>query len=145
MSLVNKTADEYTPLKDSQNKAKIDGWLNDLNDDAQFNVSSYVDCFMSENLIRKYIKDKKISLSKEAIKKVTTFKNNEDTAKNKGNISVDIMKNSEDLSYLSMDDLANLFDKSENNQASLSRDAKAYKPMRNAVAHTARLTKSKSR
>jgi hypothetical protein len=55
---------------------------------------------MSENLIRKYIKDKKISLSKEAIKKVTTFKNNEDTAKNKGNISVDIM-NHQKVKFLS--------------------------------------------
>ena len=141
MSLVNRTADEYTPPQGSKNKTKIDNWLIDLDADAQFNVSSYVDCFMSENLIREYIKDQKIPLSEEAIEGVEKWKNSENTAKNKGNISVDIMKNSEDLSYLSMDDLANLFDKSENNQASLSRDAKAYKPMRNAVAHTARLTK----
>jgi hypothetical protein len=39
-----------------------------------------------------------------------------------------------------MDYLANLFDKLDDNKASLSRDAKEYKPMRNAVAHTARLT-----
>jgi hypothetical protein len=91
MSLVNRTADEYTPPQGSKNKTKIDKWLIDLDADAQFNVSSYVDCFMSENLIRKYIKDKKIPLSKEAIKKVATLKNNEDTAKNKENISVDIL------------------------------------------------------
>ncbi len=39
-----------------------------------------------------------------------------------------------------MDDLANLLDRQQQNNASLSRDAMEYKPMRNAVAHTARLT-----
>lgn len=50
------------------------------------------------------------------------------------------MENSGYLSNLFMDDLANLFDKPNDNSASLSRDAMEYKPMRNAVAHTARLT-----
>jgi len=140
MSLVNKTADEYTPPKDSKNKEKIDKWLNDLNDDAQFNVSSYVDCFMSENLIRKYIKDESIKLSEEAKRNIKKYKENEDSNKDKGNISIDIMEGGEDLSYLSMDDLANLLDKRESKFASLPRDAMEYKPMRNAVAHTARLT-----
>jgi hypothetical protein len=45
----------------SKNKTKIDKWLIDLDADAQFNVSSYIDCFMSENLIRECIKDKRIS------------------------------------------------------------------------------------
>jgi hypothetical protein len=141
MSLVNKTADEYTPPKDSESKTKINGWLNDLNDDAQFNVLSYVDCFMSENLIRKYIKDKKIELSEEAEKNIRKYKAAEENNTNNGNISIDIMKNNEGLSYLSMDGLANLLDKSKNsNSASLARDAIEYKPMRNAVAHTGRLT-----
>ena len=56
------------------------------------------------------------------------------------------MENNEDLSYLSMDDLANLLDKLDNKFASLSRDAMEYKPMRNAIAHTAKLTdEAKSR
>jgi hypothetical protein len=95
---------------------------------------------MSENLIRECIKDKKISFSEKAEKEVSKRKGSETSAKNKGNISIDITKNDEDLSYLSMDYLANLFDKLDDNKASLSRDAKEYKPMRNAVAHTARLT-----
>lgn len=140
MSLVNKTTDEYTPPEDSKNKTKIDKWLKDLNTDAQFNVSSYVDCFMSENLIRKYIKDESIKLSHEAKEEVKKWKKNEDSAKRKGNISIDIIENNESLSYLSMDDLANLLDKPTNNSVSLSRDAMEYKPMRNAVAHTTRLT-----
>ena len=40
-----------------------------------------------------------------------------------------------------MDDLANLVDKlDKNKEASLSRDAVEFKPMRDAVAHTALLT-----
>jgi hypothetical protein len=140
ISLVNKTSDEYNQSDKSPNKKKIDGWLNDLNHDAQFNVSSYVDCFLSENLIRYYIQDKNICLTPEAKKKVQKWKDAEKHAKNKGNISVGIMENNSNLGYLSMDGLANLLDKKDQNIASLSRDAMEYKPMRNAVAHTARLT-----
>ena len=68
-------------------------------------------------------------------------KNNELTNKNKANISIDIRRSSSDLSYLSMDFLANLVDKVEPlRQAGLSRDAIEYKPMRDAIAHTALLT-----
>ena len=39
-----------------------------------------------------------------------------------------------------MDGLANLVDKKDPVQASLSRDAKEYKPIRDGLMHTARLT-----
>lgn len=139
-SLVNEVSNEFTLPKGTLNKDEVDKWINDLGDDAQFNVSAYIDCFMSENLIRQYINHKSIPLSKEANQEVAKWKNAENTAKSKGNISIDIMSNVNDLSYLSMDDLANLLDKKDINDASLSRDAKEYKPMRNVVAHTARLT-----
>jgi hypothetical protein len=58
-----------------------------------------------------------------------------------GNISIEIRQSSKDLSYLSMDDLANLVDKEDPiKKASLSRDAKEYRPIRDALAHTALLT-----
>lgn len=143
ISLVNKTSDEYRKLDKSPNKKKIDRWLNNLNEDAQFNVSSYVDCFLSENLIRYYIKDKNIPLTPEATQEVKKWRDREKSSKNKGNISMDIMENNSDLSYLSMDGLSNLVDKKKDqNMASLSRDAMEYKPMRNAVAHTSRLTET---
>ena len=46
------------------------------------------------------------------------------------------------LNYLSMDDLANLVDKPKDKlkEAALSRDAAEFKPIRDAVAHTALLT-----
>ncbi len=134
-SLYNHASKDYK----GTNK-KTDKWIKELEPDAEFNISSYTDCFLSENLIRKYIQKSKITLTGEAKKVVKTWKDNEVENKKKGNISIDITEIFNDLNYLAMDDLANLFDKKPNGKASLSRDAKEYKPMRNAVAHTAKLT-----
>jgi len=139
-SLVNEVSNEFTPPKGTPNKNKIDKWINALGDDAQFNVSAYIDCFMSENLIREYIVDSNIPISNEATKEIKRRKESEVNNANKGNISIDIRDNGNNLSYLSMDHLANLFDKKQSNIASLSRDAAEYKPIRDAMAHTACLT-----
>ena len=66
----------------------------------------------------------------------------EKESKGKGNISIPIRRHPTDPSYLSMDQLANLVDKARDaaKEPGLSRDAKEYKPMRDAVAHTALLT-----
>lgn len=138
--LFNVVSDEYSLPKKSENKGKVDQWVNELADDAQFSFSSYAECFISENLIRKYIEDKGIALSQAAIKEIAERKNNENANKNLGNISIDIRRSSSDLSYLSMDHLANLVDKEDPiKKASLSRDAREYKPIRDALAHTALL------
>jgi hypothetical protein len=83
-----------------------------------------------------------IPLSDEAKKEAKKWKDRERKSKNKGNISINIRRNPDELSYLSMDDLANLVDKPEDrqNHAALVRDAIEFKPMRDAVAHTALLT-----
>ncbi len=140
--LFNVVSDEYSSSKKSDNKDKIDQWVSDLADDAQFNFSSYAECFVSENLIRKYIEDKKFPLSPEAKKTIEDFKKKELANMDKGNISIGIRKNDSELSYLSMDDLANLVDKATEptKTAGLSRDANEYKPIRDALAHTALLT-----
>lgn len=146
-TLVEEATKDFKPPKNSANKEKIDSWINDISDDARFNVASYVDCFISENLMRKYIQEQQITLTTEAQKQIEHWKEREIKSKNEGNISIDIMECPEDISYLDMDGLANLLDKKRDNKlASLSRDAKEYKPMRNAVAHTSRLTEiAKSR
>jgi len=140
--LYNAVTDEFKPPKKAKNADKVDRWVDDLSSDAAFNFESYAKCFISENLVRKYIKDKKIALSKEAKKEVTKFKDRETRSKNDGNISIIIRKDGCDLSYLSMRDLANLVDKPKGDlkQAALARDAAEFKPMRDAVAHTALLT-----
>lgn len=140
-TLVEEISKEFSPPKSSENKEKVDGWIDGLEEDARFNVSSYLDCFMSENLIRKYIQEQSVPLTTEAQSTIDQYKTNETDNKNCGNISIDIMEYQEDMNYLSMDGVANLLDKKDHAKfASLSRSAKEYKPMRNAVAHTARLT-----
>ncbi len=141
-ALFNVVSQEYSLPEEFENKDKVGQWVKGLADDAQFNFSSYAECFVSENLVRKYIEDKKFPLSPEAKKIIEDFKKKELANKGKGNISIEIRKSSSELSYLSMDDLANLVDKATEptKVAGLSRDANEYKPIRDALAHTALLT-----
>jgi hypothetical protein len=140
--LYGAVSQEFGLPKGSANKGKIGGWVDELSDDAAFNFESYADCFVSENLVRRYIKDNRLPLSKEAKEEVEKWKQAEAANKGKGNISIEIRRAPSDSSYLSMDHLANLVDKSKDpmKEAALSRDAKEYKPIRDAVAHTALLT-----
>ncbi len=142
--LFNTVVDDFVPPKSSTNRSKVDEWVNSLSDDAQFNLSSYAECFVSENLLRKFIGYKNLTISPEAQKKLIEYKNKEDTAKNAANISFEIRQNANDLLYFSMDDLANFVDKPTDQlkQAGISRDAKTYKPVRDAIAHTAILTQT---
>ncbi len=139
--LYNLVAKGYEPLKGAR-ADKVDGWVTELASDAAFNFESYAECFVSENLIRKFIKDKPVPLSPEAKAVAKDLRGREAANKGKGNISIQIRREKGDLSYLAMDDLANLVDKpgDKTKEASLSRDASEFKPMRDAVAHTALLT-----
>jgi len=139
--LYNVVSNEYVLPKGSPNRSKVDTWVQDLAVDAKFNFGSYAECFVSENLIRQYIQKKQLQLSPEAKKEVEKRKKNERRFKGKGGISIDVRKNEIDLGYLSMDYLANLVDKRDaNKEACLSRDANEYKPIRDAMMHTALLT-----
>ena len=139
--LFNTVVDEFVPPKTSINRSLVDEWVKSLGDDAQFNLSSYAECFVSENLLRKYIKAKNVTITTEAKDEFDKWKNNEIQAKNKANISFDIRQNADDLHYLSMDYLANLADMhKEHKVTALSRDAISYKPVRDAMAHTSILT-----
>jgi len=140
--LYSAIAKEFEGKKNSVTAGKAEDWVDELTDDATYNFESYAECFVSENLIRKYIADRKLALSKEAKREAAVWRGKEADTKNKGNISIDIRRTPDDLSYLSMDGLANLVDKAEDRfkDAALSRDAVEFKPMRDAVAHTALLT-----
>lgn len=142
IGLYNVVSQGFEPPKGSKGVGKVDKWVNDLASDAQFNFESYAECFVSENLVRKYIQDRKMMLSTEALQSVTKYKERETDSMKRGNISIKIRRTGGDLSYLSMDDLANLVDKPKDKlkEASLSRDASEFKPIRDAVAHTALLT-----
>lgn len=139
--LVNTISDEFVPRKDSIYRSKVDEWLDSLSKDAEFNVTTYAECFISENLLRKYINHKPVPLSSEAISESKKWREKEERNKNAANISFDLRQSNEDLVYLDMDNLANLIEKVDpSKQAGLSRDAKEYKPIRDAMAHTALLT-----
>lgn len=142
--LYNAVARGYKPPKRTKATDKVDVWVNELSEDAAFNFESYAECFVSENLVRRYIKEKGIPLSPEAQAEVDTRKKNEATSKSKGNISIDIRKTGDDLSYLSMDFLAHLVDAGDKSKrdARLIRDADEFKPVRDALAHTALLTEA---
>lgn len=139
--LFNAVSEEYSLPEGSANKKIVFDWVDQLGDDAQYNFGSYAECFISENLLRKYIEDKKIPLSDEAKTEADKWIKSEDDNKNKGNISVGIRKNANILNYLSLDYLAALFDKKDPlKEACLLRDSYEYKPIRDALAHTSLLT-----
>jgi hypothetical protein len=142
LGLYNAVAQEFAPAGTTKVPDNVDEWVNGLSGDATFNFESYAECFISENLVRRYIKEQRIPLSDEAKKEANTRRANESANKNKGNISIEIRSSGDDLGYLSMDYLAHLVDAGDKSRrdARLIRDADEFKPMRDAVAHTALLT-----
>ena len=143
--LYTAARDEYEPDDDAEERDEVQRWLTDLRDDAEFNISAYVDCFLSENLIRKYIARHDIDLTSNAPDEIKRWKNAESKGKSKANISFDIYQGTDDLTYLGMDYLALTAEEAEgpnpkNRSPSLWPDAIVYKPLRNAVAHTGLLT-----
>lgn len=139
-----------TAIKDMQENDKfvkkggiVEKWAQQLSQEAQFNVPSYTECFISENLLRYYVNHAKIEISPEAIAEAERCRKRESESKEAANISYDVRAISDDLHYLDMTYLANLVDKVPNGSnkiAGLSRSAVVYKPMRDSVGHTSLLT-----
>jgi len=142
--LFNAVVEQYQQKKQKRRKSKapdkVEKWVTELSDDAVFNFESYAECFVSENLIRKYIEDKKFPLSTRAKERAKQLRKTVDGSLAKANISIEVRQKTDDIYFLDMTDLANLVDKTQEKEAALSRDAIEFKPMRDAVAHTALLT-----
>ncbi|ADH86853.1 ATP-binding protein [Desulfurivibrio alkaliphilus] len=140
--LYTATQEEYRPEAGAPAGDKVDAWLDDLRDDAEFNVSAYVDCFLSENLVRKYLDDKQVTLKEGIIAEAAAWREREDKRKGEANISFKIRNSNSDLSYLGMDDLAFSVEgkKDAGKSQSLWSDAISYRPVRNVVGHTGLLT-----
>ncbi len=138
-SLYNLSSKDYSDsISDSD---KVGGWLKELRPDAEFNIPSYVDCFISENLVRKYIKDKPIQLTQNEIDFITERRRTEAQHKVAGNINISIKQDDDDLYHLKMDSLAQLVDPQRGPANCLVSDAKTYRPIRNSLMHTALLTR----
>ena len=144
--LFNEISKDFIPTGTNEpNKKKVEKWVSELDEDATFNFSSYGECFISENLLRKYITDKGIALGDKREKEVKEYRKKAEDAKNAANISFDIREDDNDLSYFAMDDLTYMVEtvsKGEMKKASLHRDAQEYKPIRDAMSHTSSLTKA---
>ena len=137
---------EESHKKDVSHKKKIsnnvDNWIKQLSVEAEYNITSYVECFIAENLLREYIKYNKMKLSQEAVSAAKKWKEKEKENKGKANISYEIRKSMDDIYYLDMKYLSNFIDKAldKNKDPSLSRSSDIYKPVRDAVGHTSIIT-----
>jgi len=141
-NLYSAAKEEFELNHDSSNKNQIDEWLSELGSDAEFNISAYVDCFLSENLVRRYMHEQDVTPSSPALTEIKRWRQREQTRKGEANISFSIRKNNDNLSYLGMDFLAKSIEKKQRSgkNASLVTDGISYKPIRNAVGHTGLLT-----
>lgn len=143
--LVSVIASDFVPTKDHpDSRKKVEIWVDELYDDAQFNVSSYTECFLSENLLRNYLREKNIPIPTSMQNTISQWKTNHQSSKRNANIFFEVRDNPDDLSYCDMTFLANLAadsaDKTQN--ISFIRDAKEYNPIRDALCHTSRLTQT---
>ncbi|MCY3955464.1 MAG: ATP-binding protein [Nitrospira sp.] len=143
-ALYSAAREEYQPEDEAPEKEQVEKWLDALRSDAEFNLSSYVDCFLSENLIRKFISKHGIPLTKSAPDEINKWKEREANRKTAANINFDIRQGNDDLSYLDMDTLALTAEgsKAQGKIQPLWNDAIVYKPMRNVVGHTGLLTQT---
>jgi hypothetical protein len=140
--LVAAAEEEFRPAAGTPNADLVEDWLRGLSPDAEFNVSSYVDCFLSENLVRKYIHHKSIDTSGSQ-SEIDDWRDREGKRKAEANISFDIRRDNDDLSYLGMDALASIAEGSKDrSKQSLWLDAINFRPVRNAVGHTGVLTQN---
>ncbi len=142
--LYNSVSEDYvkwTQEEGNQNENIVQRWVEELWNDASYNFSSYAECFISENLLRKYINHTSTTITPEAATEISKWRGVEEAAKNTWNISIEVRQNNNDLLYMDMKYLSNMIDKVDPiKTAGLSRDANEYKPMRDAMAHTALLT-----
>lgn len=134
-----KTLEDMGLKKKIKKNTVVNQWAEVLSDEVKFNIPSYTECFIAENLLRAFIKYKKIDTS-ELSSKVENYKKREEKNKNKANISYDIRENGDDLFYLDMDDLSVKSDPDTGSGPSIEQSAKVYRPIRNAIGHTSIIT-----
>ncbi|HOX96457.1 MAG TPA: ATP-binding protein [Candidatus Woesebacteria bacterium] len=160
--LFNQIAGEYELPSGNANAGKVDAWVDSLADDAQYNFRSYAECFVSENLLRKHIEDGGVAptscmnpdlqgntcedrFDEEAgntslcsFCKAERSKQGLQIQKNEAGTSIQIREAEENpLMYMDYIDLAKIAD-----DDILKEEDKPYKPLRNSVMHTSRLTQA---
>lgn len=159
LSLYNLSSKDYSDTNDTDDK-KVKIWLKELRPEAEFNIPAYVYCFISENLLRSNIREigsipvacsnldpsgktctdrydlKTGSISRCEYCKGEWGKESLRQQKIQAGTSIKIRTEEDDiLMYLDYVDLANI-----TNDKILKIEDKPYKPLRNSVMHTSRLT-----
>ena len=136
---VSAASEEFDVGENKAAKDQIEVWLGDLAPDAEYNVSSYVDCFLAENLVRKYLATTQTPLSSVAMAEAKKWKDTEEKRKQEANLSFEIRKDASDLSYLGMDELSISAEgekMKDGKPTPLFSDAVSYRPVRNVIGHT---------
>jgi len=140
-NLYNQVASKYVPM--SEQAEAVIRWEHELEQDAELNLRSYAECFISENLVRRYWQEKNINPDPRSLQEVDKWRNTEIKDKNQANISIDIRLDNDDKYYIGIDNLARQAEvpgAAGSGNASLAHDAKTFAPLRNAVMHTSLLT-----
>lgn len=134
----DETRKDYKPSEDNPNHDKINIWLDKLELDAEYNIPSYVKCFISENLIRLYLIDKEIVPSNWSLSQVEKYRSSEKKSKRRGNIKYEIRQNQDEFYYMGMPELADCekLSKGTAKGENLERHSNKYTPIRNSICHT---------
>ncbi len=152
-NLFNQVASKYIPTSEQADTVK--SWQDELENDAELNLRSYTECFVSENLLRKRITITGLTPSschrmdatgincenwnpKDLCKFCIAEKGKAGLKQQKedAKTSIQIRENEEDaLIYLDYIHLAEII-----NDRVLKDKDKAYRPLRNSIMHTANLT-----
>lgn len=141
--LFNETANEYQTDVDEDTQDLVGSWTKSLAADAEYNFSAYADCFIAENLARKYIKEKNLSPSvQDDIDRMNRNKRVEVDKKRAGNLSIEIRQDNDDLYYMDMEPLVTIIEPNGwgGQPDNMHLDEKKFTPIRNAVMHTSVLT-----
>jgi len=134
-----------------------DEFLTELTDDAAFNSTGYIECFISENLLRRHIRNNggfseclNVDLKKQTCRQRKPTEQDSwckycqgqkskerlEELKKSAKMEIQVRIDEDDmLMYLDYLDLAELI-----NNSVLKEEDKPYKPLRNSVMHTSRLT-----
>ena len=139
--LFNETINDFGDTSNATVKAEIDKWSDELAADAQYNIDAYADCFVSENIVRKFVKQMDSPDIASHQGEIDKWRRRETEGKSKGNISIDIRLDEDDLYYLDIEHLAKIAQAPRDGHPDrLIDDEKQFTPIRNAVMHTSLLT-----
>lgn len=143
LDLFNILSKDYDSIADKQ----VEKWLSDIRQDAQYNLESYGDCFIAENLMRSYLREQGGEKDSEVEKSAKGHR--EKAEKDAEALSLRYscrLEAESNLSYLGVSELLRFAlrpsDQSKDPSSEQSEifSVGVFKHIRNAVAHTCRLT-----